>query len=268
MIELKQSTGNPDIDHYIEAIISIYETTFPARIRGYYLVGSYGDDTAVSGSDIDMEILFKDAMTSDEIQQCNTLKAACRTLSPIHLDLPTKTEANLAEEDTVALKLNSKFVYGEDTRALMPLPAMDVYLSNISLPAHRGLTFRLRGDTVSLPLDYPVPEDEFYGYIPDIYRTGTTPIKLWVVHVGWLATFLLVYQAKVYVPSKRHMLQLYREHINDAWTDFIAEVYERGRNEWHYKIPQDDDDLAHFKDLCRQTLAFEIHAASVYLKYL
>ncbi|GAB5491525.1 MAG: hypothetical protein Phog2KO_17400 [Phototrophicaceae bacterium] len=268
MPRLIQSTNNTVIDTYIEAIINIYESAFPNRIRGYYLVGSYGDNTAIANSDIDMEIVFKGALSEDEQARCDSIKESCRTLTPIHLDLPVKSEATFEQSETVALKLASQFVYGDDTRDTIPLPKMDVYLRKISIPTQRGLTFRFRSEQVSLPYDYPVANDAYYGYIPDIYKNGATPIKLWVLNVGWLATFLVVYQAKVYVPSKRHMLKLYPEHINDDWTDFITEVYENGRNKWHYQLPQTETDLNYFKSLCEQTLAFENYVAEIYLEYL
>lgn len=267
-MKLINSTNNQVMDDYIEAIIGIYEAAFPNRIRGYYLVGSYGDDTAINGSDIDMEIIFKDEMTEDENQRCDVIKASCRALCPIHLDLPVKAEANFAQHDTVALKLASKFIYGEDTREQIPLPAKDVYLRRISGPTQRGLTIRFRSEQVTIPLDYPNKTDEFYGYIPKAYAKSDTPIKLWVLNIGWLATFSLVYQAKIFVPSKRHMLKLYREHINDEWTDFITEVYQSGRNQWHYQIPEHHNERKRFKTLCQKTLDFENYVATIYINYL
>lgn len=269
MTTLANSTGDAAIDVQITAIISIYETAFPQRIRGYYLVGSYGDDTPIAGSDVDMTIVFKDAISPDEQAQCDTLKAACRTLAePRHLDLPVIAEAHFEQADTVALKLSSKFVYGDDTRSTIPLPTMDVYLRNISIPTQRGLTYRFRSETVILPLDYPLPDDVYLGYIPEAHQATNTPIKLWALNVGWLATFLVVHKAQVYVPSKRHMVRLYREHVNDEWTDFIVAVYENGRNKWGYKIPQDDEDDALFQSLLKDTLAFENYVAQEYVAYL
>ncbi len=268
MPQLEQSTHDKTSDVYIEAIINIYESAFPNRVRGYYLVGSYGDDTYISNSDVDMEIVFKETLSDGEKMRCENIKKSCRALTPIQLDLPVKDEANLHQFDNVALKLASKFVYGEDIRQSIPLPDMETYLKNISIPTQRGLTVRFRSEVVKLPLEYPVENDGYYGYIPYTYRNVSTPIKLWVFNVGWLATFLLVYKARVYVPSKRHMLRLYREHINDEWTDFITEVYENGRNKWHYQIPKGKDDTVLFERLCQQTLAFENYVANVYISYL
>ena len=267
MIQLADTTHDPVMDEAIAAIIGIYETAFPNRIRGYFLVGSLGDDTAISGSDIDMEIIFKGTMTAEEIAGCQVIKTSCRALSPIHLDLPVKAEADFAQVDTVALKLASKFIYGEDARDEIPLTPMDVYLRQISSPSHRGLTIRFRQEQVTLPLSYPNPDDCYFGYMPKRLNTDDAPTKLWVLNVGWLATFLIVHTASVYVPSKRDMVGLYRQHIGDEWAEFISDVYELGRNQWEYTIPEGDD-YERFISLCEQTLAFENHVAAIYVDYL
>ncbi|MEM9954881.1 MAG: hypothetical protein AAF846_24960 [Chloroflexota bacterium] len=268
MINLVNSTGDAHIDNIIQAVIGIYEATFPEQIQGYYLIGSYGDDSAIRGSDVDMMIIFKGTMTESEKDRCDTLKTSCRVLTPVHLDLPVIAEADFHQVDTVALKLSSKFVYGEDTRESIPLPSMETYLYQISMPTQRGLTIRFRQEQVTLPLDYPDANDAYFGYIPAIYQDSDTPIKLWVLNVGWLATFLVVHRAGVYVPSKRHMLPLYRKYIHDKWTDFIADVYTYGRNKWHYQLPHSDEELKLFRELCQQTLAFENHVASIYVDWL
>lgn len=268
MIQLAQSTNNARTNRLIAAIISIYEAAFPERLRGYYLVGSYGDDTPIAGSDIDMTIIVKGTITLDEQLRFSQIKTACRDLAPIHLDLPVIAEADFADTDTVAVKIASKFVYGEDTREKIPIPPMDTYLQKISTPTQRGLTVRFRSDTVTLPLDYPIPDDPYYGYIPKQYMKDDTPIKLWVLNVGWLATFLVVREAGVYIPSKRDMLPLYKEHIYDEWTEFLETVYEKGRNAWGYQIPSDEAELVQLKALMQQTLAFENHVAEQYVAYL
>ena len=267
MAHLLQSSGNPAIDDYLEAIIAIYETAFPGRIRACYLVGSYADGTALPESDVDVEILFKGQMTAEERNRCDVLKTACRALCPIDLDFPVRAEKTLQTQNTIGLKLASKLLYGEDTRDSMPLPAMDDYLAWVSASVQHGLTARFRSEQVTLPLNYPIPDAEFYGYIPKNHKDGATPLKLWAVNIGRLASFLVVYHARVYVPSKRQVLPLYREHINDKWLKFITDVYEKGRNTWHYQIPQQDE-RTHLKALLQQTLDFETVVARIYLNYL
>lgn len=268
MVELQQWTGDARIDALVSGIVTIIELTFPDRVRGYYLVGSYGETNAIALSDVDLEILFRDTLTSEERVRLLLLRDAIRSIAPIHVDLAIKDEAALSTSDTVALKRASLFLYGQDTRDVIPLPTMEVYLQHISGPTHRGLTQRFHTPPIVFPLTYPDPADEFYGYIPERFKGVHGDIKAWVLHVGWLATFLIVYRIGVYVPSKSQMLPLYRQHIHDEWLPFVEAVFQNGRERWGYNLPTSVEDRALLRDLCGQTLAFENHAANAYLAYL
>jgi hypothetical protein len=231
-------------------------------------VGSFSAGKSVARSDIDFELLFKDSLSSDEHQRITALKSGLRQLAPLPIDLGVKDEESLPQSDTVGLKLASRFLYGTDTRDTLPLPPMSVYLHNISGPTHRGLTHRFRVPPVTIPLDFPHPDEEFYGYVPERWKGIHGDIKMWVLHVGWLATFLIAYRAGVYVASKQHMLSLYRQHIDDAWFPFIEVVSQNGRERWGYDLPINPEDRALLRTLCQQTLAFENHVAQEYLTYL
>ncbi len=270
LLEMFYTVGYPHIDRAIAAVVTLYEAAFPERIRGYYLVGSLSRGTATANSDIDMEIIFKEAFLADERQRLDAIKQASRALSPIHLDLTARDEVSLPQVDTVALKTASTLVYGEDTRASIPLPTIETYLRRVSSPTHRALTSEFRTLPVSVPLTYPQPYVEFYGYVPtdpDHPHTvwGT---KIWVLDIGWMATFLLAYQKGTFVPSKDDMPRLYRELINDAWTSFITDLHDLCRLEWQYAIPTKSADRARLRALCEQTLAFENHVMGFYQSWL
>lgn len=270
LLEMRHMVGLTHIDRMIAAVISIYEAAFPGRIRAYYLVGSLSRGTANANSDIDMEIIFKDAFLPDEPARLAALREGCRALSPVHLDLMPHDEISLPQTDTVALKTASTLVYGEDTRDTIPLPGIDTYLRRLSHPTHRALTTEFRTLPVTVPLTYPQSEAEFYGYVP------TTPdhphtvwgTKIWVLDIGWMATFLLAHQAGTLVPGKDDMPRLYREHINDTWTSFITEVHDLCRLEWQYAIPTNPADRARLRALCARSLAYENHVMGHYHTWL
>ena len=67
-VALLDSTGNDKADAILQNIVGIYERAFPNRIRSYYVVGSYADGTAVSTSDIDACIVFKDEFRNNHEQ--------------------------------------------------------------------------------------------------------------------------------------------------------------------------------------------------------
>ena len=268
MVDLSFETGQPQIDRLLQGIVAVTEAAFAGRVRGYYLVGSFSDATAVSTSDIDMEIVLKGDFNADDRVRFNRIKQGCRLLSPLHIDLTPAPESEFGMVDTAAIKFTSQCVYGEDIRESIPLPPIPVYLRQISTPTQRGLSVRFRTEQVTLPLAYPLPDDRYYGYIPPRHADDPDSIKLWVLHVGWLATFLVVRHAGIYVPSKRRMLPAYREHINDEWTEFIATVYALGRDTWEYRLPEDADAQQRCRELMAQTLAFENHVAAHYIAYL
>jgi hypothetical protein len=268
--ELLYSTGNAHFDPLIAGVVALYEAAFSGRIRGYYLMGSLSRGTAGANSDIDLEIVFKDAFLPDEPARLEAMKQGCRALSPVHLDLPAYDEVSLAQIDTVGLKTASTLVYGEDTRESMPLPSIETYLRRVTIPVHRALTREFRGKTVSIPLDYPLPDAEFYGYVPTDPAHPHMPwgTKFWVLNVGWMATFLLAYQKGVMVPSKDDLVALYRQHLNDEWTDFIAEVQEVGRHQWEYAIPTSGEDRARLRAMCSRMPDYENHVLKRYLLWL
>lgn len=268
--ELLCTTGRPQIDRAIAGVIAIFEAAFPGRIRGYYLLGSLSRGTAGTNSDIDLEILFRGGLLPDEPERVDEVGDGCRALSTIHLDLSVFDEDTLPRIDTVALKTASTFVYGEDTRASIPLPSIETYLRRVSIPVQRALTAEFREVPVMLPLTYPQPDAEFYGYVPtEPHHThaqwGT---KIWVLDVGWMATFLITYQMGIMVPTKDDMVRLYRQHINDEWTPFITEVHDLCRSEWDYVVPTGAEDRARLRQLCAQTLAYENHVMELYLVWL
>ncbi|MEZ4669946.1 MAG: nucleotidyltransferase domain-containing protein [Anaerolineae bacterium] len=269
-LELLYTTGHAGFDRAMTAVITIFEAAFPGRVRGYYLLGSIGRASANRNSDLDLEILFKDAFTADERSRADDLQQACETLSNLPLDLSIFDEDCLPRIDTLALKTASTLVYGEDTRPQMPLPGIETYLRRVTIPVQRALTNAYRATPISLPLNYPDADDEFYGYIPTDpqhphARWGT---KVWVLHIGWMATFLIAFQTGTMVPTKDDMVQLYRQHINDRWTPFITEVHELCRHEWAYVIPTSAEDRARLRGLCGQTLAYEQHVWKHYVQWL
>jgi predicted nucleotidyltransferase len=57
-----RTIGKPSIDTVLSQIVERYEAQFPGRIRACYLTGSYAEGNAVEWSDIDVYVLFKDAL--------------------------------------------------------------------------------------------------------------------------------------------------------------------------------------------------------------
>ena len=121
-IALLACTGHEPIDRALRGIVGAYEAAFPGRVRGYYLLGSYAEGNAVAVSDVDANVLFADAFVdAAERERAEALRRACDGLSPVRLDLLVRDERSMHPLD-VRLATNAVLLYGEDTRARLPLP--------------------------------------------------------------------------------------------------------------------------------------------------
>ena len=283
---LLTSTGVEQVDQIIRGVISLLEFHFPARIRGYYLEGSYADGSAVPTSDIDLSVIFKATLSDEEEQQFNRIRAACKLICPCALDLVPISEVTLLQVDalqfpgdsllvfgSVGFKYASVLIYGEDIRSHVPDVPMDTYTRHLMHFAAHVLVLR-RGNPpeVFVPIDYPDPTDEFYGYARRQMRTldGTIVIgtKNLVLSTMWIATALIALRARQYVASKLQAVAHYQRWINDAWTLLLEAICTECRMQWHYQVPVIAIDRQRLRDLCAQALAFENHFLAVYKTYV
>ena len=274
-ISLSHKTGNQQVDRILQGVVGIFETVFPDRIRGYYLVGSYADGTAISTSDIDLQIIFKHRFQNEQEQEkARQIWDSCWWISPIGLDTVILSEERILSRGSVSVKLVSLLVYGEDIREKIPLPPIEEYVRQSMYRLHYFLIRVVRKNlkVLTIPLDYPDPEGECYGYdyriiIKDGLRLRSP--KGLINITGRIASAMIASQTKQYVASKNHCLKLYREYINDEWTSLLEEIEEKCRTRWEYLMPKDKEDLKQLRAICQQTLAFENHfLTTTYKDYL
>src|SRR3712207_6416292 len=118
-ITLLNSTDNDRIDQVLRGVVRIFETVFPDRVRGYYLIGSYGNGSAVPASDLDLGILFKDRYRDDAepekaIRRCQD----CEAISGMLLEMWVLSEERLGQPDRLGIALQLRFsslpICGED----------------------------------------------------------------------------------------------------------------------------------------------------------
>src|SRR5437588_10629218 len=91
-IQLRTATGIASFDELLRGMITLFEMSFPARIRSCYLGGSHSDGTAVghdrspNSSDVDLFVIFRGTVEEDESATFHRLLEACQLISPISLD--------------------------------------------------------------------------------------------------------------------------------------------------------------------------------------
>lgn len=271
-----QTIGVPAIDNVLSQLVERYEARFPGRVRAYYLAGSYVDGKAVAGSDIDLYVLFKDAFLSDdEAEQAETLVLDCAELTPLRLDLSARSEAShasLCSYTRVAIKQHSLLLYGEDTRATMSLPDHEEYRREATEMALEFLLRQRKTGTLTYPLAYPDPTGLFFGYDQPQQLVRTDPaqpgIRLMFEIASRITTALLALKTESYISTKWEGVQTYRRLVNDEWTAFIEAMFEKGKLQWNYALPEGAEERAELRGLCERMLAFENHYLLVYHAYL
>jgi len=194
-------------------------------------------------------------------------------ISPVELDLECVDEGKLLRQNTelsythfaIINKIGSLLVYGEDIRDNISLPSIDAVVWTYMEGIYRERIFAKRrqsSEVLTFPLNYPKPEDEFYGY-----ARGDNIFDL-VLNTGLAVTILCAIKAQRYVGSKSDCPSIYEECINDKWTPFIQEVFEKCRYQWKQRVPADKEGRSQLREICRRMLAYENHFLSVYREYL
>ncbi len=277
-VTLLATTGDAAIDRALRGLVAVFEASFPGRVRGYYLMGSYADGGAVAISDIDLLPLFAGVMDTDERERAERLVEGCALLCPTRLDIVVRDEATISREVTL-IRFGGLLIYGADTRAKLAQPSLADYTRDTLDAARYFMAHILRGlregERLAYPLAYPDPTSEFFGYdtvhIPEWYTPGTTHgVKELITTCTRLARAHLALRAGRYTGSKGGSVAEYREAFgaDDEWTDLLTQLYVNGKLRWGYAVPAEDAERRLLRDLCQRTLAFENDFLARYRSYL
>ncbi len=268
-VELVASTGNARMDEVVRRLIAEMHAVLPERLRAVYVLGSYADASVVSTSDLDLDLIIADGLRDDERTRIQAFLAAYASSADGELDIGFFDEDSLQAGVSPTLKLGGRLLWGTDicqTLDLMPLAAWTRDRMHSSYWRLFGLFSRPL--PLTMPLDYPNPADEFFGYVrrlthlPDGQLTpGTRDLMR---AVGWVATALVAYQAGQYVATKRDCASMYSEYIGDQWSGLLDDMTVWVRGAWQYRIPTDAKERIRLRTICARTVGFENHFLKVY----
>jgi hypothetical protein len=273
-IALIATTENARVDALLREIVTHFEAAFPGRVRGYYVIGSYGDASNVSTSDLDLDIVFKRRFESDdERERARDLCATLQTRTEMELDLDIGDEEGLRDGVSPNLKLAGLCIYGEDIRdQYPPLPLVAWTRDRMHSSYYRLGSLFGRTAPVRAPLTYPDPTGEYFGYDHRLVRLADgskAPGTRDLIRVtGWAATALIALRAGRYVARKSECHHMYQELIGDEWAPLLKAIYEDCRQRWNYRIPTEPGDRALLRRLCARTLDFENAFLAAYKTYL
>ena len=262
------------VDRDLRQAVDAFEVAFPGRVRGYYVEGSYADQTGVASSDLDLTIVFRDRFAGEaERQRAAALAAACADTSRVELDVVFLEEAALAGGADPMFKLASRLVHGEDIRATVPLLSIEAWTRDRMHAAYWLLIKALdRPPVVRPPLQYPEPTASFRGYdrrpvrLPDGQTVSSTRNLIRVA--GWMGTALVALRARRYVARKRDCHLMYRRWIGDEWAPLLEEIYVVCRATWGCLVPEAEAERRRLQGICECMLAFENHFLEQYRQFL
>jgi predicted nucleotidyltransferase len=262
-VALLTSSGAARIDQALRDCIALIEQHLPDRVRGYYVVGSYGYGEAQPASDIDLVVVLKGELGQADRQQFAAARAECARISLVPLDLSLDSEAKLLRVGGVWFQTASLLVYGEDIRPRIPRKPVVNHIRDL-MHAMFPLLARVRGSPALLtfPLSYPDRSGMLYGYDSRCSNSPVaqcTPTKDLVTNVLAAANALTLLAARRYVGSgkKSDIPHQYTIWVGDQWAMLVEQVIELCRIRWGYRMPDSEADIAHLRGLCQQALGFE-----------
>ena len=269
-VRLSEKMGNPQVDEILQGIVGIYERLFPNRIRSYYVVGSQASGTAVSMSDIDLLLMFKEKFESDsERHLAYQISWLCDMISPILLDIMPSTDSPHDIYNGAFLQWHLRPIYGEDIRPTIIPPAIDDYI-RLMMNTTMQRWIRHRRNLV-FPLDYPNPDGEFFGYdlegiysIPVCQNLGTKGL-IWTLCP--MVTAIVALKARRFVAGKSEGFRLYQKYVNDEWADFLTEIWDTCRTQWESRMPTDSVGRRKVRAFSQKILAFENHYLTLYKQF-
>ncbi|WP_126631431.1 nucleotidyltransferase domain-containing protein [Dictyobacter alpinus] len=273
-IDLLSAFHDKDVQSALQRFVELYEYTFPGRVAAYYVEGSYADATAVQTSDVDIVVIFRTQAGDSSLSvDADQLWQQLSLPEEIELDPTFVDETSLQEGVWPAMKFGGRLIYGEDICQRYPLLPLVEWTSDRMHAAYwLCLNVYQRPIPFQLPLNFPDPDDEFFGYTRRtlLLSDGTeVPCTRDIIRTsGWAATALLASQAGQYVARKRDCQRLYRQYIGDEWSTLLEDIYLYCRGEWQYLIPADPTMRAKLRAICERMLYFERHFLQLYRPYL
>lgn len=258
---LLEVTGNERIDHALAGVVHLCEMMFPDRISGYYLVGSLGCGYAVTGSDIDLFMVFKNRLLPGEERKLEQLMPPLWLLASFDIDLKCLDEDNVRR---LGLLGPGRCIFGKDVR-LTPPSGTHVHLDLKRFAFYQSVNyfFRLRGNPHQLapPLSYPDEEHPYKGYSsrPTHALDGRLDPGLRELLNNTLkpASVLVDLATGEFNKDKQHIARLFGEYVDAGWVAYLEEVEYLVRRQWAGREPDQKDQKKQLQHLCQQALDFE-----------
>ena len=218
-----------------------------------YLTGSWQRGDALPDSDIDFVLVLRDEAPEEIASRFSRLRRSLSAKLGVDISLLLKPLSAVLEWGP-GIKHDSRHLYGRDIRNQIPEPTPEQYAARLTEIAERFSRSLRHGQDVQLAdLPYPRPDDEFFGYTLD---PGAAKPLVPLFSLTFIATAKIARHGRM-VFSKLDIPRLYAEHVGDAFTPWIEELFSWGRHRWHYQIPVEPEGRARLRGLCARALDWE-----------
>ncbi|PCJ56935.1 MAG: hypothetical protein COA79_17505 [Planctomycetota bacterium] len=239
--------------HIIDTIVKICIKQYGNKIVSIYVVGSFSRGDSIDTSDLDLKIIFEDDVELDEIGYWEFVRDVKFRIHE-NIDLSPQWISKIKEWG-VGIKYDGKLLYGKDIRNEIKDPEICEYIKKLK-SISKQFSKKMRGlnEIDYRNLKYPDEKDEFYGYIryEDKFKQLSRLFSL-----SFISTAKIAIHGNVIVKSKRTIPELYVKHVDDAFNGWVKNLFYICRDQWHYRIPENNIDRIKLKDICSKALDFE-----------
>lgn len=273
-VSLVGLTEDMQVNGVLIGFIGLCQMLFPRRIHSAYLLGSHAKSEAVTDSDLDLTLVFKERFLEGEAERFERFRQSVFMLSRIPLDLRAVDEVGLPVDGGPNLKHASMLLMGEDARDRITVIPEERWLR---ICMHKPFVFieraraRAEGEPLRFPLGHPDPNGAFYGYdyreVQDAQGQLHRGFKELINTANAIAMATTALKGGRRTYSKRDAIEAHREAVNDAWTPLFADVF-ACRERWGYRVPDAPADQAHLRSLCERMRDAENHFLGLYKDYL
>ena len=269
-MKLLHSTGNAAADAAVGAALELSFPHFSNPILSAYVSGSYGNGYAVPTSDVDLYVIFRDKLTKRDEEEYEKLESRLDAIEP-NIDFIPYAKADLIQHGQVEMGKYFVHMWGEPTHLEVPNPLFDRYLHQCMHGPYQAMERTRKAKPYRWPLGFPNDQDSWKGYA---WRKMTVngkecpSIKELVVLTGWMATGLIAWKGKKYVPSKRECPDLCDEVIGGEVAKAFRALTSLCRLKLHYLLPETEADREALRAVLPGALVIENYFLQEYQRFL
>ena len=257
-MDLLFRTGQLRADAALEKIVAAFEAEFPNEAR-FVLLGSYASGNAHEASDLDLIILFRDALDDRRRAESTQLVARLAREIDIDADVALCSASDCPPVWAIALR-SGRTIHGDESIKQRE-PTIGDYTTALIADVGSMMQALRPGQVIAAPLGPPNPSLPLLGYEAKPLRTpdgGWRPsTKALSMIAFWGASALVAQNAGKFTTSKDDVIETYRREIGDEWCDLMTDINAVCRREYAYAVPPDETGLAKVRAIAAHVLDFE-----------